>query len=133
MKLPTRSDLAALALELVEPCLIDEADRATVVRKRLKAEMGRWQADAVLSCFSEVCLKNKGVCGRYFVDGSRRPLKLKAICKLEGVERGHRETLEAEDEEDDGAELSESSSDCSCHGPLHSCGKTNGWAPPVTM
>ena len=76
-RLPTSTDLVKVAQELLEPCKKEEAQKATVVRRWLKAAMGRWQADAVLSCYSEVCLRSNGVCSRYFVDGGRRPLKLR--------------------------------------------------------
>lgn len=65
---PAAADFEPLACRLLEPCAKDEASKATTVRKRLKLELGRWQAEAVLSLYTEVCLRNKGACSRYFVD-----------------------------------------------------------------
>ena len=77
VKLPTPAELEPLALELLEPCSKDEAHKATVIRKFLKAKIGRWQAEAILACYREACLRNKGTCRRYFLDGDCKTVRLR--------------------------------------------------------
>jgi hypothetical protein len=71
------SQFEALACALLEPCAKEEADFATVVRTRLKAYFGRWQAEAALSRYTEVCLRHQGKCSRYFVDDTGATLRLR--------------------------------------------------------
>ena len=73
----TNAVFEPLACSFLEPCVKDAADKATTIRRRLKADLGRWQAEAVLSLYNEVCLRHKGVCGRYFTDASGATLRLR--------------------------------------------------------
>ena len=75
--LPTNAAFEPLACRLLEPCLKDAAHKATTIRKRLKADLGRWRAEAVLSCCNEVCLRHKGVRSRYFTDKNGATLRLR--------------------------------------------------------
>lgn len=74
---PTSAAFEPLARELLEPCVKDMADKATTIRRRLKADLGRWQTEAVLSLYNEVCLRHKGVCSRYFTDEAGTTLRLR--------------------------------------------------------
>ena len=74
---PTNAAFEALAHQLLEPCPKEAADKATTIRRQLKADLGRWQADAVLSLFKEVCLRHQGVCSRYFTNAARVTVKLR--------------------------------------------------------
>ena len=76
MQLPTNAALEHLASKLLEPCPKEDADKATVIRRQLKADLGRWQAEAVLSCYVEACLRHQGKCSRYFVDEAGATLRL---------------------------------------------------------
>jgi hypothetical protein len=76
-RLPGRATFEPLARQLLEPCPRNVADSATVIRKRLKTDLGRWQAEAVLSCYNEACLRHQSHCGRYFVDHAGRTLRLR--------------------------------------------------------
>ncbi len=77
LELLTAAQLEPVARELLEPCSKDEADKATVIRKFLKTKIGRWQAEAVLACYREACLRNKGSCRRYFLDGECNTIRLR--------------------------------------------------------
>ena len=77
LQLPGRAAFEPLASHLLEPCPRHAADHATVIRKHLKAGIGRWQAEAVLSCYSEACLRHKGKCSRYIVDATGATLRLR--------------------------------------------------------
>jgi hypothetical protein len=68
-----------LACQLLEPCNKDVADKASEIRKHLKAHLGRWQAGAVLSLYKEVCLRHKGVCSRYLKNHDGKTLKLRSL------------------------------------------------------
>ena len=74
---PSTADFEPLACRLLEPCAKGEAHKATTIRKQLRLELGRWQAEAVLSLYTEVCLRSKGVCSRYFVDSAGMTLRLR--------------------------------------------------------
>jgi len=74
---PAAADFEPLAHLLLEPCAKHEAQKATAIRKQLKTKLGRWQAEAVLSLYSEVCLRSGGKCSRYFVDSAGVPLRLR--------------------------------------------------------
>lgn len=74
---PAAADFEPLARLLLEPCAKHEAQKATTIRKQLKMKLGRWQAEAVLSFCSEVCLRSEGVCSRYFVDSAGMTLRLR--------------------------------------------------------
>ena len=76
-QLPTSAAFEPLACVLLEPCVKDSADKATKIRRRLKADLGRWQAEAVLSLYNEVCLRHKGVCSRYFTNKNGTTLRLR--------------------------------------------------------
>ena len=76
VQLPTSAAFEPLARALLKPCVKDAADKATRIRRRLKADLGRWQADAVLSLYNEVSLRHKGVCSRYFTDETGATLRL---------------------------------------------------------
>ena len=79
VQLPTNAAFEPLARRLLEPCVKDAADKATTIRKRLKADLGRWRAEAVLSLCNEVCLRHKGVCSRYFTDKAGETLRLRTL------------------------------------------------------
>lgn len=68
---------------LLEPCPRNAADQATVIRRRLKQDLGRWQAEAVLSCYTEVCLRHHGKCSRYFVDNNNATLRLRRLASTD--------------------------------------------------
>ena len=76
-QMPTNALFEPLARSLLEPCARDAADKATTIHRRLKADLGRLQADAVLSLCNEVCLRHKGACSRYFTDKSGATLRLR--------------------------------------------------------
>ena len=84
-QLPTNAAFEPLAGALLEPCVKDAADKTTTIRRRLKAELGRWQTDAVLSLYSEVCLRREGVCSRFFTDQSGATVRLRAPQRNEVV------------------------------------------------
>jgi hypothetical protein len=89
-RLPTNADFEPLARQLLAPCAKDMADKATIIRRRLKADLGRWQAEAVLSLYNEVCLRHKGLCSRYFTDKAGATLKLQRPTNLTmGPLNGH--------------------------------------------
>ena len=48
-QLPSRALLEHVGMEFLETCPREAADTVTTIRKHLKAEIGRWQADAVMS------------------------------------------------------------------------------------
>ena len=72
-----------LAHSLLEPCPRDFADQATVIRKRLKEDFGRWQAEAVLSCYTEACLRHQGKRRRYFVNNEKATLRLRRLANAD--------------------------------------------------
>ena len=74
---PCAADFEPLARRLLVCCPKEEADKATTIRRRLKADLGRWQAEAVLSLFREAAPKHKGVCSRYFTDAAGNTLRLR--------------------------------------------------------
>ena len=74
---PCTADFEPLARRVLECCPKEDADKATTIRRRLKADLGRWQAEAVLSLFREAPLKHKGVCSRYFTDGAGKTIRLR--------------------------------------------------------
>lgn len=65
--------------DLLTACPRDEADTATTIRRTLKRLLGRWQADSVLSAYSERILRIGGVCGRYILNAEGATLKLTAL------------------------------------------------------
>ena len=77
------SQFEALAQLWLEPCPKEVADYATIVRRRLKADLGRWQAEAVLSSYGEACLRHQGKCSRYFVDNTGSTLRLRKPANAE--------------------------------------------------
>ena len=81
-RIPLNVDFEPLAHQLLEPCPKDMADKATTIRRRLKADLGRWQADAVLSLYIEVCLRHRGLCSRYFVDNAGVTMRLQRPTNL---------------------------------------------------
>ena len=62
---------------LLVPCARENADKATTIRRTLKALLGRWQTEAVLSAYKETCLRI-GPCGRYIVNEKGETLRLAA-------------------------------------------------------
>ena len=76
-QLPSSDAYEELARYLLEPCLRDDADQATAIRKQLKVALGKWQAEAVLGCYKEACLRHKGICKRYFVDAAGATQRLR--------------------------------------------------------
>ncbi len=77
--MPGDSLFEELGLHFLETCPREDADRVATIRKHLKAELGRWQADAVMSCYTEACLRHQGKCGRYLVDDARGTLRLRRL------------------------------------------------------
>ena len=75
----TNAGFEPLAHQLLEPCTKDVANTATLIRKHLKSQLGRWQADALLSLYNNVRLRHKGVRSRYFTDKDGRTLKLRSL------------------------------------------------------
>jgi hypothetical protein len=64
---------------LLIPCPRGEADLAATIRRALKALLGRWQADWVLSSYTERILRSAGSqCGRYFVNAQGETVRLTA-------------------------------------------------------
>lgn len=78
----TSAAFEPLARQLLEPCSKEAADKATMIRRRLKSELGRWQANAVLSLYREVCLRHQGECNRYFTDAAGVTQKLRSPSNL---------------------------------------------------
>ena len=76
LQLPSRALLELLGMEFLEACPRDAADTATTIRKHLKAEIGRWQADAVMSCHREACLRQNGKCSRFLMEIAGTTLRL---------------------------------------------------------
>jgi hypothetical protein len=55
--------------QFLQPCPREDADKATVLRKALKARLGAWQATALLSNYREATLRLPGKgCQRFIVD-----------------------------------------------------------------
>ena len=83
-KIPNRSKIAPTQAanidptwhSLLTPCQRDEADTATAIRKTLKRQLGRWQADSVLSQYSERILRIGGNCGRYILNAEGATMRL---------------------------------------------------------
>ena len=84
-KKPNRSKIAAPLQaanvdptwhSLLAPCQRDEADTATAIRKSLKRQLGRWQADSVLSQYNERILRIGGNCGRYILNAEGATMRL---------------------------------------------------------
>jgi hypothetical protein len=76
---PNSAAFEPLARQLLEPCPRHDAERATVIRKRLKQDLGRWRAEAILSFFAEACLRHQGKCSRYFVDANGATLRMRML------------------------------------------------------
>jgi hypothetical protein len=79
---PTKEPSAAINPawhDLLTACPRDEADTATAIRRTLKRLLGRWQADSVLSAYSERILRIGGVCGRYILNAEGATLRLTAL------------------------------------------------------
>ena len=84
-KMPNRSKIAATLQAanvdpswhlLLAPCQRDEADTATAIRKTLKRQLGRWQADSVLSQYNERILRIGGNSGRYILNAEGATMRL---------------------------------------------------------
>ena len=77
MPAPSNAIFEPLARQLLEPCPRQDAESATAIRRRLKQDLGRWRAEAVLSFCKEACLRHQGKCSRYFVDAAGATLRLR--------------------------------------------------------
>jgi len=84
VQVPSNAAFEPLARQLLEPCPRHDAERATAIRRRLKQDLGRWRTEAVLSFYTEACLRHQGKCSRYIVDAMgatvrlRRPMNAEA-------------------------------------------------------
>ena len=83
VQVPSNAAFEPLARQLLEPCPRHDAERATVIRRRLKHDLGRWRAEAVLSFCTEACLRHNGKCSRYFVDAMGATLRLRVHANAE--------------------------------------------------
>ena len=77
MNLPGHALFEHLGVHFLEACPRKAADKVTTIRKHLKADIGRWQAEAVMSCYTEACLRQQGKCGRYLLDATGATLRLR--------------------------------------------------------
>ena len=82
-QVPSNAAFEPLAHQLLEPCHRDDAESATAIRRRLKQDLGRWRAEAVLSFCREACLRHQGKCSRYFVDAAGATLRLRRLMNVE--------------------------------------------------